>query len=70
MRILLNLQTGETLTQVGDKTMVDTHGNVYNRFNDTWNDGQGNFILPIGDKTYTDRSGSLFKSFGDNHESF
>lgn len=68
MRILLNLLTGDTLTQVGDKTMVDTDGNVYNRFNDTWHDSHGNFLLPLGDKTYADRSGSLFKSFGGDHE--
>jgi hypothetical protein len=70
MKYLRNLLTGETFTRIGDKTLVDTQGNVYNRFNRTWNDGQGNFILPIGDKTYADRNGDLFTSFGDDDDEF
>lgn len=68
MRYLLNLLTGETLTRVGDRTMVDTQGNVYNRFNNTWNDSQGNFIIPLENDLYADRSGSIFKSFGGDND--
>ena len=68
MRFLINLLTGDTLTQTSDTTMTDTQGNVWNKAGSTWHDSHGNFLLPLGDKTYADRSGSLFKSFGDDHD--
>lgn len=68
MRFLINLLTGDTLTQTSDTTLTDTQGNVWNKSGSTWNDSQGNFIIPLENDLYADRSGSVFKSFGGEND--
>lgn len=68
MRFLINLLTGDTLTQTSDTTLTDTKGNVWNKSGSTWHDSHGNFIQPLQDNMSMNQNGSLFKSWGDNND--
>ena len=68
MRFLINLLTGDTLTQTSDTTLTDTKGNVWNKAGSNWLDSHGNLIQPLQNNMSMDQNGSLFKSFGDDHD--
>lgn len=68
MRFLINLLTGDTLTQTSDTTLTDTQGNVWNKSGSTWHDSHGNTIQSLDNKMSMKQDGSLFQSWGDDHD--
>jgi hypothetical protein len=68
MRFLINLLTGDTLTQTSDTTLTDTQGNVWNKAGSTWHDSHGNTIQSLDNKMSMKQDGSLFSSWGDDHD--